>query len=482
MTLEQLGGSGGFTYTQSSTPSNPSIGETWFDTSTDGGTGKIYADLGGGAQWHVLPVQDEIQSGRTRELLLLLQDQPVPEVVDPLNLQSGLSSDSAKYVVNNSDYELDPNQRELIADFEDGDSSPVHSNWSNWVGDTGNISAQTGTVISGTYSLKVSSFDEDVSVATDRDSLTKFFEIEISIQMSRDTGNGGDYVELILQGEFSSPWGGLVFNDNDGAITNPYNGNEIAPSWSAGTAYDIKFDLDWSAQQADVTINGTTYTIELGGSKGLNAIELVNRTADGGGGRIIYVDELYHKLAGSTSAYLTDRFEAPTTAPADFKAWNAIRAEDVTTGGSTSANPVEFEILDSSDTVLSSARIPKSELGDEPFKLHDREYSEDAGSNGQSDYTIPQTGAGGHYGLPILSVVTVEQNGSVLDPSNWEFDGTDTVTIDTSNVSIASGDTIAIKYDFDVFDSTLQPRAYLNRESTSETSPSISHFRYEYIV
>ncbi len=50
MTLEALGG-GGYDYLQDSTPSNPSIGDTWLDTSTDPPISKVYADLGGGGQW-----------------------------------------------------------------------------------------------------------------------------------------------------------------------------------------------------------------------------------------------------------------------------------------------------------------------------------------------------------------------------------------------------------------------------------------------
>jgi WD40 repeat protein len=50
MTLEQLGG-GGFDYLQDSAPSNPSIGETWLDTSQDPPISKVYADLGSGGQW-----------------------------------------------------------------------------------------------------------------------------------------------------------------------------------------------------------------------------------------------------------------------------------------------------------------------------------------------------------------------------------------------------------------------------------------------
>jgi len=49
--MAELIGVSGYDTVQDTAPSNPSIGDTWLDTSTDPPTGKIYADLGGGGQW-----------------------------------------------------------------------------------------------------------------------------------------------------------------------------------------------------------------------------------------------------------------------------------------------------------------------------------------------------------------------------------------------------------------------------------------------
>lgn len=48
---ELIGGSG-YDNVQNTEPTSPSIGDTWLDTSTDPPTGRIYADLGSGADWH----------------------------------------------------------------------------------------------------------------------------------------------------------------------------------------------------------------------------------------------------------------------------------------------------------------------------------------------------------------------------------------------------------------------------------------------
>lgn len=375
-------------------------------------------------------VLEELQEGRTRELLLLLQDKPVPEVQDPMNIQSGLSNN----------YTTDA----------DGDY----------------ISAPASTV-----------FGSTVSRSTDIDSFdhgSPYMIINPNVQLAGVRATISSQTETL---------GELFLQDS--------NGNQIANatgSFSSGDKVTFLADLDSGVDYRVGTPNNDN--VLLGHDNAGDQFPYTSADLDivgSGGGFGTFASILFSEFTAVTAqetnpTWVTDRFSAPTTGLTEFKAWNAIRAEDVTTGSSTSANPVEFEILDSSDTVLTSSRIPASEIADSAFRLRDREYETTAGSDGQAGYQIPETGAGGHYGLPVLSVVMVEQNGSVLDPSAWEFDGNTTVTIDTSAVSITSGDSITISYDFDVFDSTLQLRAYLSRESADETSPSISHYRYEYVI
>lgn len=371
-------------------------------------------------------VLEELQEGRTRELLLLLQDRPVPEIVDPMNLQT----------INNAvedidgDYKLDDTEADGTSVSLNEDSTTQKYSAGFVINPNADLSEVTVTATANTTEFDTA-YIEDSSDET---------------ILSEKTGpfSGGDTITFDV----------LLSADSEYVV---YGATNDESDFTMG--YDTRESI--SAEDFDISAGWT----------------------EGGTGTLLFTwSDINVKLAPPTAGYVTDQFSAPTSAPAEFEAWNAIRAEGVTTGGSTSANPVEFEILDSTDSVLTSARIPASEIADSAFRLRDREHATTAGADGQADYQIPETGTGGHYGLPILSVVTVEQNGSVLDPSAWEFDGTDTVTIDTSSVSITSGDSITISYDFDVFDSTLQPRAYLSRESTTETSPSISHFRYEYVI
>lgn len=375
-------------------------------------------------------LSDELQSGRTRELLLLLQDKPVPEIQDPLNIQSGLSSG---FVQDSSDYRLSNEKSSTVSRPSDNDSGSASK------------SELEGLIINPNDDLE----EVDLTISSNTGTVTKA-EVGVfngsTIQSVTGSFTAGDTVTITASLSANT--------DHYVAVTNE-NG-----SWTSG---QFNASFPYTSTFVDI-VDG----YQGGLSNGLaRAIETVKG----------------YKSVPRNSGKITDQFTSPTSTTADFKAWNSIRAEDVTTGGSTSANPVEFEILDSTDTVLNSSRIPKARIADEPFTMRNRVYSESATSNGQSDYTIATTGDGGHFGIPVLTVVSVKKNGSVLDSDNWSFDAdTDTVTIDTSNVTIESGDTIDIKYDFDVVDSTLQPRAYLNRASSSETSPSISHFRYEYVI
>jgi len=53
---------GGYDDIQNTAPSDPSVGDTWLDTSTDPPKGKIYADLGGGGQWTTNLIDASISS------------------------------------------------------------------------------------------------------------------------------------------------------------------------------------------------------------------------------------------------------------------------------------------------------------------------------------------------------------------------------------------------------------------------------------
>jgi len=377
----------------------------------------------------IKPLIDELTKGRTRELLLLLQDRPVPEVVDPLNIRAELSS---AYEQSGDDYVIRGTDTSTATTETDDQNGSGSEKTGVKIVPSKDLKSVSATLFSGTDSgLTAYILDSSDSVIASKSFSGDSFTIEEPLSAGTPyyvvvDKNGSTYGYSAYGSATSYPYESQYVD-----ITTAYNGDFSPPEYS-NKVYSIK------------SITATK------------------------------VPDLSGKITG--------RFSAPTAAPADFAQWEAVQARGVSPGGSTATEAVEFDILDSSDAAVNSARIPASEMADSAFKFRDREASVDASADGQSDFVIPTTGSGGHYGIPILSVVSVSKNGSPVPPENWEFDSAETVSVDTSAVSITSGDRVTISYDLDVFDSTLQPRAYLNRADTSEASPSISHFRYEYTV
>lgn len=372
----------------------------------------------------VAPVLEELKSGRTRQLLLLLQSHPIPAVQDPMNVQSGLSAEYRQ---------TSAGSYALAALSNDLPSLPSTASSPAWNGLT--IVPQTSlSSLSGRLAASNTGFTS--ARIYDTSSSTVVASKSISSLSGGDTVT---FTNLSLSAGttylFQINAGGASFTraeTTSGSISPPFTGPNVSVKGSSrGT----------SASTSSLFVFAAVGLPPVGG-------------------------------------HVTDSFAAPTAAPASFKAWHSLHAENVSTGTSTSSQPVSFDILNSNGTAVNSTRIPLSEF--QPFVMRGRQAAISASSSGQTQFTIPSTGSGGHYGIPILDVVTVQHNGNLVNSSNWSFGGTDTVTL--SNTTINSGDTVTVSYDFDVFDSTLQPRAYLSRASGSETSPSIDHFRYEYII
>jgi hypothetical protein len=458
---------GGFDYVQTSAPSGAEAGETWLDTSVNPPEQKVY----NGSSWTLTDLAHDIKSGRTRELLMLLQDDPVPEIVDPLNFQLPLS---AGYKQNGNDYNINSI---IIDDFSNGFGSPVNNNWGNYnkteTNGSINLTTESGVITNQTGKINAT-YPEGKITANRNSKDNRSVELKIKASFTGAPNRCGFVIEFSGQGGSAS----ILFNADGNIYLGTNDDGDLLTSYSSTDIQEIEFQF--KSSEYSIIINGTEYGPYewVGAYSSINYRFMNNGTLPDTA--TIYLDDV--KTANPLSGYVTDKFTAPTTAPADFSQWESIQAKGVSTGGSTSTSPVEFEILNSSNTVLNSTPIPKSEMVDTPFKMRERVYSKSADSDGQSDFIISETESGGSWGIPILSVISVKKNGSVIDNSNWSFDGNNTVTIDTSNVTITTGDKVEIKYDFDVFDETIKPRAYLKRESESEESPSISHFKYEYVI
>lgn len=141
----------------------------------------------------------------------------------------------------------------IIDDFEDGDVQ-------GWTGDTGVFTAQTGTVLSGSYSAELSiDTANNFFNAVNRtySATTGKFEIEFQgDQFGSDDFDGPRFrlyddggtkiVEVRFLGD------GNVYAEDGGTLTN------TGYSWTAGTTYSITVSPDFSTDSFNLVINGTT--------------------------------------------------------------------------------------------------------------------------------------------------------------------------------------------------------------------------------
>jgi len=176
----------------------------------------------------------------------------------------------------------------------------------NWEGLT-DFSIDSASQIGGTYSIKVASSNADVSekkntigtIAEDGDAA------QIKIKIGSDTGTAGDCVSVVwLGGGYSIVR--VAFQDT-GAVQH-HSGStftDLLPSWTAGTIYTITITFDFTNNQYDIDINGTTATNASFDNNGNNIekINIKNSTSSSGATRNCYFDDYHY---GSNTNYAID--------------------------------------------------------------------------------------------------------------------------------------------------------------------------------
>lgn len=90
---ELIGEGGGFDFVQSTKPSNPSIGETWLDTSQDPPVAKVFADVGGGGSFQREAVSQTVLD-RLDVPVSEAKPSPLPAQIQAINSVSQVDSDS----------------------------------------------------------------------------------------------------------------------------------------------------------------------------------------------------------------------------------------------------------------------------------------------------------------------------------------------------------------------------------------------------
>jgi hypothetical protein len=263
-----------------------------------------------------------------------------------------------------------PSGEEVIDDWEDGDLTPSGSEWSGWTGDTGALSAQSGTVLEGSVSgeLRFGSSFGDVTATRSSETTAS---IGYLFRLDADTGNSTDNNrgEIRFFDGSGTKIGGLGFFDADNV---KWAGSEVMPNWSPSTTYKILLDFDFSADSVTITIDGDkkgTFGFENSAS-GWAEIEYSNNCFDGGS-RSVYFDQQdpYNGSATLEWPYPTDIYEwdvATFTQSPDGETVDVYVAYS-TDGGSTwtrtnNGNPISRDYSLAGDSNISPSDEVRIEI------------------------------------------------------------------------------------------------------------------------
>jgi hypothetical protein len=140
--------------------------------------------------------------------------------------------------------------RRVVDDFESGGISE-----GGWYGETSYFSAQSDTVISGSFSGEMlgQSTTGAESVSIDLDSETTA-PAKATIQATQ-TGNSNDWQRLVFKNGAGGTLGYLYF-DHNGDIRWYAGGSTVIGSWGSGTPQEVRMDWDFSSDQVTIIVNG----------------------------------------------------------------------------------------------------------------------------------------------------------------------------------------------------------------------------------
>ncbi|AGM10904.1 hypothetical protein M193_gp032 [Halorubrum tailed phage 7] len=272
---------GGFKYIQATTPSGASSGASWLKDTN----GLIYVHRGGSFKPQPEIGYDETKTfgeGITDGYSIIHENVPRTEIRD-----------------NGSIY-LIPEL--TVADFEDGRIKPNQLKW-GWTIGSSYLSAQTGTVLSGTYSGEHQSVGERAVSHLTRDGEI-IQDLEFTVQVGSDTANINDFVGIevftggssgdrLLRIQYDDGDGGIVLTHGDGAggVTT----TTLVANWNIGATRSYEIDWDFPNDQFDIYLDGSlegTYNLEIPASS-YNQLRIDNETSNSGNTRSVFIDNIY---------------------------------------------------------------------------------------------------------------------------------------------------------------------------------------------
>jgi hypothetical protein len=161
--------------------------------------------------------------------------------------------------------------------------------------DLSNVFIDGSTTIEGSRTPYLHSESEDVSVTMEREhGIVQ--NINAKLQISTDTGNISDFVELGADDDTGDSIGFLRFNDAFGTIEwhePDATVTELSATWNPGFVIEVKLDFDFDTNQVEVFIDGVSQgTYSAGTRTNAGQLSLRNYTLGSNDPRSVYFDSL----------------------------------------------------------------------------------------------------------------------------------------------------------------------------------------------
>jgi len=230
--------------------------------------------------WNAISDEFTIQDRINNDMIVRIAELEFENNLDNLNYDGGF------FLIWSS---LDKVGTSVTQPFSDGFED---NNTDQWTPSGASVfQAQTGTVLSGTYSLEYESSSSYSDAISDTFNATENADIEFELRISSSTSSTADRVALFPQNSSGSNLGQLKFND-DGTITWFNGADQSVGSWSTSTTYSIKLEVDNSSGEVEIFIDGSSKGVySLSNNNSLERFELKNWTGNSGETRTAFFDE-----------------------------------------------------------------------------------------------------------------------------------------------------------------------------------------------
>jgi hypothetical protein len=217
-----------------------------------------------------------------------------------------------------SNYPSDKFSGGVLDDFEDNDKDVETTGWEGYFEDTGALSTSSdalhgdhsGVLTSNSDTKSVSVMSESGDHAADR--------IAFALNISKDTGNNGDGVQVYIQENESNRFF-IHFEDSSEDIhvngdPSAGTGTDTGWDWRPKITYHIEFrDINWSADTFDVHINGKRVLDDQSFSSsadGFDELKILTDSSNAAASRDVKLDNIeINNTAFSQPSYTTAQTE-----------------------------------------------------------------------------------------------------------------------------------------------------------------------------